>query len=153
MDLGGLLLVLGGYGLTFIEDAVKGVGEQAGKAAWRAAVKAVKTLPEAVQRVLHAISERHRMPVQIRGAGGAAWTIGDKFRAAPLLQRPSSQPLRLPAEAKGEAEAGIEPAPCRYSGASTRRARVRCCRSTGRPGRRRSNPSGSKEPPSQSPER
>jgi hypothetical protein len=85
MDLGGVLVVLG---WAFLEGFAKGTGESAGKSAWRAAVKGLRKLPEAVERVLEAISKRHRTPAQIQGAAGTTWTIGSEFRR-----------VRLPSEA------------------------------------------------------
>jgi TPR repeat protein len=78
MDLGGTLVLLG---WAFLQGLAKGTGEAAGKDAWRAAVKGLKHLPEAIRRVLESISHRHRTPVQIQGAAGT-WTIGNEFRHA-----------------------------------------------------------------------
>jgi hypothetical protein len=84
MDLGGVLVILGGAGYHFIKGAIEGFGGAIGKALGRATVKAVEKLPEAIERILRSISMRHRTPVQITGPGGATWTIGSEFGRAPL---------------------------------------------------------------------
>jgi hypothetical protein len=81
MDIGGTLVVLG---WAFIKGVAKGVGEKAGRDAWRAAVKAVKTLPEPIKGALESVSQRHRTPVQIAGVGDKTWMIGGAFERPPV---------------------------------------------------------------------
>ncbi len=81
MDLGGALLILGGLGFSFIQEAAKGVGWEIGKAAGRKAVKAIEKLPTAIADVLESIAKRNRTAIQIKGMDDTTWTIGREFQS------------------------------------------------------------------------
>ena len=82
MDLGGVLLILGGLGFSFIQEAAKGIGWEIGKAAGRKTVKAIEKLPVAIADVLEFISKRNRTAIQVKGMDGKTWTIGPEFQSA-----------------------------------------------------------------------
>jgi uncharacterized RDD family membrane protein YckC len=83
LDLGGALAILGGLGFTFLEGFAKGAIEQAGKDAWRVTIKAATKLPGTIERVLEAVSKRHRTPVRVQGLGDRMWTLGTEFTRTP----------------------------------------------------------------------
>jgi len=89
MDLGGAVLILGGLGLTFLEEAVKGAGYEIGKAVGR---KVAQKLPEAIENALDWICRRHRTAAEIKGPDSTTWTIGRDYRRSLL---PSGAPAGL----------------------------------------------------------
>lgn len=88
MDLGGVLVILGGFGLTFIESVIKGAGE-ANRQGCRTRCGQGHREAAGDARARPSV---HLPPVRITGSSGTTWTIGGEFGRAPLAAGADGSP-------------------------------------------------------------
>jgi hypothetical protein len=69
MDLGAALVILGGFGFSFLKDYGKGAANEAGH-------QTVKHLPGLVRKAIDRVCQRRRVSAEVTGPDGRTWSLG-----------------------------------------------------------------------------